>query len=156
MFLLSLFSGSLFVLPIAVTVGSYMGIESQKVIDVINGKPPPNVNPDGSQRIVGTTQYCQKAYGFDPYPYRYMCKFFSLSFPECPQHIYAISKLENWVCLNFIWFKQFPTPLVPRAYRLEPLDERDHRSRILRPGRLRPAAILSRATALGHDWTNPV
>jgi len=72
MVLLSLFSGSLFILPVAVTVGTYIGIESQKVIDVVHGKPPANVNPDGTPRIVGTSQYCQKAFGFQPFPNRYI------------------------------------------------------------------------------------
>jgi hypothetical protein len=75
MFLLSLFSGSMFVLPIALTGGLYVGLRHQQVIDTVQGKPPPNINPDGTPRLIETTQYCQKAYGVDPYPYRYTCTY---------------------------------------------------------------------------------
>jgi hypothetical protein len=74
--LLNIFSGSLFLLPILVTLGVYVGVENQKVLKVVQGKPPPGVNPDGTQKIIQNEQYCQKAYGIEPYPYRYICKYF--------------------------------------------------------------------------------
>jgi hypothetical protein len=82
MILLSIFSGALFVLPVAVTGGLYVGLQHQKVIDAVHGKPPPNSNPDGTPRVVETTQYCQKAYGIDPYPFRYTCTYFQGFYPR--------------------------------------------------------------------------
>jgi len=73
--ILTLFSGALFLLPVGVTFSTYVGIESQKVMDVVHGKIPNGYNPDGTlrgPRVVKTDMYCQKSFGVIPYPGRYV------------------------------------------------------------------------------------
>ena len=113
MVLLSLFSGSLFVLPVAVTGGLYVGLQHQKVINTVQGKPP-NINPDGTPRVVNTTAYCQKAYGIDPYPFRYTCtssKGGTRAIP-CFQDFHA----TTWKQLVSFGSWQFPRALAAQAY----------------------------------------
>jgi hypothetical protein len=74
MSLLTFFSGALFVLPITITGGIYLGVSHQKVINAVQGKPPPGTTSTGAQRVIETDTYCQKAFGIEPFPYRYICK----------------------------------------------------------------------------------
>jgi hypothetical protein len=81
--LLGLLAGGLLLVPVFVTVGIHLGVENQKLIALIQGKPPPGqiANPSGSGGgyvpiVIETQQFCQKAYGFEPFPYRYLCKSF--------------------------------------------------------------------------------
>ncbi|KAF2459007.1 concanavalin A-like lectin/glucanase domain-containing protein [Lineolata rhizophorae] len=77
MWLLTLFSAGLFVLPAAITVGGYIGIEYQKVFHG-EGRPAPGTNnplgpgPDGDGRIIETNTWCQKSFGITPFPGRYV------------------------------------------------------------------------------------
>ena len=87
MWLLSLLSGALLVLPVAVTVGVYIGIESQRIFHGgdFNGFTTGG-NGGGGGGVGGggagggghhkftTETFCQKAYGITPFPGRYVCK----------------------------------------------------------------------------------
>jgi hypothetical protein len=69
MFAHSLLSGALILLPIAITVGIYVGIESQKIFnggfDGSYGVPGSgNSNPD--RKVAETNMYCQKLIGIRP------------------------------------------------------------------------------------------
>jgi len=78
---LGILAGALLVLPVFVTVGIHLGVENQKLIALIQGKPPPGqiADPTGSgsyvPRVKLDQQFCQKAYGFEPFPYRYLCEY---------------------------------------------------------------------------------
>ena len=63
MFLLTLLSGVLFVLPIAVTIGITFVLESQRIFQA-----------KGGPSRLETETYCQKQYGVTPYPGRYICE----------------------------------------------------------------------------------
>lgn len=97
--LLNLFSGSLFLLPILVTLGVYVGVENQKVIKVVQGKPPPGVNPDGTRRIIKDEQYCQKAYGIEPFPYRYICEYLL----SIQSYRFTLAIPRDMGCIIFPW-----------------------------------------------------
>jgi hypothetical protein len=82
---LGLLAGGLLLVPVFVTVGIHLGVENQKLIALIQGKPPPGsiIDPSGGgggyiPRVIETQSFCQKAYGFEPFPYRYLCKSFSI------------------------------------------------------------------------------
>ena len=84
MWLLSLLSGVLLVLPVAVTVGVYIGIESQRIFHGgdFNGFTTGGNGGGGGGASGGggghhkltTETFCQKAYGITPFPGRYICK----------------------------------------------------------------------------------
>ena len=78
----SLVSGGLMMLPVLATAGIYVGVNYQNINDLFHGKIPNGViplNPDGTPKVITTTQYCQKTYGIEPFPYKYVCKL-NLSF----------------------------------------------------------------------------
>jgi hypothetical protein len=81
---LGILAGGLLLVPVFVTVGIHLGVENQKLSALIQGKPPPGtiINPSTGgyvPRVISTSQFCQKAYGFEPFPYRYLCKWPSFS-----------------------------------------------------------------------------
>lgn len=63
----SLLSVGLFVLPIAITIGVLIGVETWRISQ---GKPS-LATQDNRQT---TEMYCQKEYGIQPNPGRYVCK----------------------------------------------------------------------------------
>lgn len=70
MILLSLLSGTLLVLPIAVTIGVYIGVEHQQLFNQDHGG-----GLFGTGRVKLTTErYCQKFNGITPDPGRYTCE----------------------------------------------------------------------------------
>lgn len=75
MFALTLLSGGLFVLPVLVTVGVFIGVENQALFHG-NGQIGSGwFSPGGGGGARITTQtYCQKSYGITPYPGRYICE----------------------------------------------------------------------------------
>jgi hypothetical protein len=84
MFLNSVFSGSLLSFPILITLAIYLGINWQHISDtIIKGQIPEGWTPNsgGGSITNGKTgklrveQYCQKAYGIEPYPGRYIRKY---------------------------------------------------------------------------------
>jgi hypothetical protein len=84
MFAHSLLSGALILLPIAITVGIYVGIESQKIFnggfDGSYGVPGSgNSNPD--RNVVETSMYCQKLIGIRPAGSRFTCELSSSQRP---------------------------------------------------------------------------
>lgn len=84
----SLLSGVLLLLPIAITVGVYIGIEFQKIFhsgfEGTYGVLDPGFagGPSNSDGI-RTTRYCQKTIGVTPKGGRYTCE---LSHPLCFSH----------------------------------------------------------------------
>ncbi|OCL02672.1 glycoside hydrolase family 12 protein, partial [Glonium stellatum] len=76
----SLLSGALLVLPVAVTVGVYIGVESQRIFHGGGNYNPftPGGNGGGGGGGGGgrhkytTETFCQKAYGITPFPGRYI------------------------------------------------------------------------------------
>src|SRR5258708_891134 len=80
MWLLSLLSGALLVLPVAVTVGVYIGIESQRIFHggdfngFTTGGNGGGGGGGGGHHKLTTETFCQKAYGITPFPGRYVCK----------------------------------------------------------------------------------
>lgn len=76
MWLLSLFSGALLTLPVAVTVGIYVGVEWARIVQHQVGLG--SVQGEGPGQIQ-TNTYCQKFYGIAPFPGRYVCKSVSFS-----------------------------------------------------------------------------
>ena len=90
----SLLSGALLLLPIAVTVGIYIGIEFQKIFydGFDNSFGVPKAGPGGGGLSGGgnafapdpedgiqTSMYCQKLVGITPKGSRYICKSLSCS-----------------------------------------------------------------------------
>lgn len=82
MFALSLLSGGLFILPVLVTVGIFIGAEHHALFSG-DGKigsgffgPGGGGGPGGTggPRITIET-YCQKSYGVTPDPGRYVCEY---------------------------------------------------------------------------------
>ncbi|KAF1990737.1 glycoside hydrolase family 12 protein [Aulographum hederae CBS 113979] len=73
MIFLTLLSAALFAFPVAVTVGVYIGIEHQRVFNGDSHFSPwnPGSNTDPGSRYSLET-YCQKAYGIEPFPGRYI------------------------------------------------------------------------------------
>lgn len=63
----SLLSVGLFVLPIAITIGILIGVETWRVSQ---GKPS-LATQDNRQK---TDMYCEKEYGIQPNPGRYICE----------------------------------------------------------------------------------
>jgi len=76
MWLHSLFNSSLLALPVALTVGVYIGVEWPRIIRHQVGLGP---GSGGQAPSVETNTYCQKEYGISPFPGRYICKSFSSS-----------------------------------------------------------------------------
>jgi hypothetical protein len=78
MFAHSLLSGVLLLLPIAVTVGIYIGIESQKIFNggFDGGKfgVPGSGGSQPGRDVVETNMYCQKLIGITPTGSRYTCE----------------------------------------------------------------------------------
>lgn len=83
MWLLSLLSGALLVLPVAVTVGVYIGIESQRIFHGGDfngfttggnggGGGGGGSGGGGGHHKLTTETFCQKAYGITPFPGRYV------------------------------------------------------------------------------------
>ena len=111
MWLLSLLSGALLVLPVAVTVGVYIGMESQRIFHGGdfngfttggNGGGGGGVGGGGGGHHKFTTEtFCQKAYGITPFPGRYICKAPAFTFHSPAQH--------GW--LRWLWFAERLLPL---------------------------------------------
>lgn len=78
MFALALLSGGLFVLPVAVTVGVFLGVEWHNIFNKDGRRPSsglfgtPGGGPGGS--TITTDIFCQKAYGASFFPDRYICE----------------------------------------------------------------------------------
>jgi hypothetical protein len=66
---LSLLSIGLFILPIAITLAILIGVETWRVS---TGKMPLS----SQDNRITTGMYCQKEYGVQPNPGRYVCKAF--------------------------------------------------------------------------------
>ena len=81
MFLLSLLSLTLFVVPIFVTFGAYFGVEYQKILSCgfHCGYPGggSSLGTPGGTDLVGV-QYCQLAYAVTPSPGDYVCTYFAV------------------------------------------------------------------------------
>ncbi|KAF2104152.1 concanavalin A-like lectin/glucanase [Rhizodiscina lignyota] len=74
MFFLALLSGSLFILPVAVTIGVFLGVERQRIFsgDASTGGGGGGGGIFGLGRPKVTTDtYCQKSYGITPFPGRW-------------------------------------------------------------------------------------
>jgi hypothetical protein len=70
-------SGALILLPIAITVGVYIGIESQKIFNGgFGGKygVPGAGGSSPGRNVVETNMYCQKLIGITPRGSRYTCE----------------------------------------------------------------------------------
>jgi hypothetical protein len=77
----TLLSGVLLLLPIAITVGIYIGIESQKIFNGGFGGKYGIPGAGGSspgRNVVETNMYCQKLIGITPRGSRYTCESASL------------------------------------------------------------------------------
>lgn len=75
---LSLLSIGLFILPIAITLAILIGIETWRVS---TGKLPLS----SQDNRITTEMYCQKEYGVQPNPRRYVCKPPCISSPGAPR-----------------------------------------------------------------------
>lgn len=73
----SLLSGVLLLFPVVITVGIYIGIESQRIFHGGFGGYGVPTDISNQTRTV-TSRYCQKAFGITPSPGRYTCTY---SFP---------------------------------------------------------------------------
>lgn len=94
---LSLVSVGLFLLPIAVTIGTLLGVEG---VRRNNGEqsvfaPPPNDK-------ITTSQFCQLGFGFTPLPDRYTC---ALAQP------FPFLRLAATCAFLFLFSCQFAHPL---------------------------------------------
>jgi hypothetical protein len=81
----SLLSGALLLLPIAITVGIYIGIESQKIFnDGFEGRygVPGAGGSSPGRNVVETNMYCQKLIGITPQGSRYTCELASSLSPR--------------------------------------------------------------------------
>ena len=67
---LSLLSGALFVLPIAITIGVLVGLETYQT-----SRGQKGLGPIDASNGIQTNTYCQKAYGVVPAPGRYICEY---------------------------------------------------------------------------------
>jgi hypothetical protein len=90
----SLLSGALLLLPIAITIGIYIGVESQKIFNNgfkgSYGVPTGNggsATPGGNG--VETNMYCQKLIGIIPKGSRYICELFLRGF-SCHTSVPAV------------------------------------------------------------------
>lgn len=82
----TLFSGLLLALPVAVTVGIYIGLNVEQIFH--SGFKGSYGIPSGSGPIIsksGTYTYCKKSIGITPQNKRYTCKscFFLFLSPAC-------------------------------------------------------------------------
>ena len=92
MFAHSLLSGVLLLLPIVITVGIYIGIESQKIFNGgFDGKygVPGSGGSTLDRDVVETSMYCQKLIGITPKGSRYTCELFLSSSSESTLEHYA-------------------------------------------------------------------
>ena len=72
MFLFTIFSGVLFVIPVFVTFGVYFGVEHEKILRCGLGcKQTGNDTVDNPDKLQNT-QWCQKSYAITPPPGRYI------------------------------------------------------------------------------------
>ena len=98
----SLLSGLLLLLPIAATVGIYIGVQFQKIFnsgfDGKYGVPGSGGTNPGRTGGVETNMYCQKLIGISPQGSRYTC--------ELTLSVSALLRLTACSCHHRIWFLQ--------------------------------------------------
>lgn len=106
MFLLTIFSGVLFVVPVLVTFGVYFGLEHAKILRCgLSCHHTGNATVDDPTKLVRTT-FCQKSYAIAPPPGRYICTSSSSAAEEAlPAHSTDTDPLPI----------PPPTPLVPAS-----------------------------------------
>ncbi|KAF2405085.1 hypothetical protein EJ06DRAFT_11780 [Trichodelitschia bisporula] len=101
MWLLSILSGVLLAFPVALTVGVYLGIESQHIFH--GGFPNTGgYGPNAPQ----TTTYCQKSYGITPDPGRYVRESLRgaiLPFPDFPSDVHFFSSPIDLLSFIFLF-----------------------------------------------------
>lgn len=84
MFLFTLFSGVLFVVPVFVTFGVYFGVEHQKILRCgLSGCHMSGNNTIDDPDVLVQTQFCQKSYAIAPPPSEYICEFEALQPSSC-------------------------------------------------------------------------
>jgi len=92
MWLLSILSSTLFVIPIVITGGAYFGFEHQRILKCgLYCKHSGNETIDDPEILIKTS-FCDKSYAISPPPGRYTCKFGDLALQysaEVAQSLYT-------------------------------------------------------------------